>query len=109
MPETAPPRSRIWSRPPVLKTPGRLGLAQRRSLSTETAGLVTALGFAAAFGCSLGAAATCVPAVAGAVGAASFFGSSSSLATAACETLAGLGTGYSVASLARWPYVYVLP
>src|SRR6476661_8491091 len=100
MPETAPPRSRIWLRPPVLKTLGRFGLAHRRSLSTETAGLVAALGLAAAFGCTLGAAATCVPAEAGAVGAASFLGSLSSLATAACDTLAGLGTGYSVASLA---------
>src|SRR3954467_9331698 len=109
MPETAPPRSRIWSRPPDLKTPGRLGLAHRRSLSTETAGLASSLGLAAGFGCSLGAGATCVPAVAGAVGAASFFGSLSSLATAARETLVGFGTGYSVASLARWPYVYVLP
>src|SRR4051812_50173951 len=101
MPETAPPRSRIWLRPPDLKTPGRLGFAQRRSLSTETAGLVTALGFAAAFGCSLGAAATCVPAVAGALGAAPFFGSLSSLAAAAGGAVGGLGARDPGGSLAR--------
>src|SRR3954451_18889360 len=108
MPETAPPRSRIWSRPPCLKTWGRFGLAHSRSLERLTVGLTSSLAGAEGFGCCLGAEATWRPAGAGCCGAASFLGSLSSLATVACETLAGLGTGYSLASLARCPYVYVL-
>src|SRR3954451_3969353 len=106
--------SRIWSRPPALKAEARLGLAKRRSLATF--GASTAFGWACAAGLtSLGRAtgfacvATCLPALAGAVGAGSFFGSPSSRLTALAETFSGFGTGYSVASLARWPYVYVLP
>src|SRR4051794_280113 len=110
MPETAPPRSRICLRPPALKTSGRLGLAHSRSLGTSTlASCLGAAGAAVALGCSLGTATTWRPAVAGALGAASFLGSLSSLATCADETLAGRGTGYSLATLARCPYVYVLP
>src|SRR4051794_16626972 len=106
--------SRIWSRPPALKARVRLGLANRRSLATF--GASTAFGLACAAGLTsvgrataLACAATCLPALAGAVGFGSFLGSPSSRLTALAETFSGLGTGYSVASLARWPYVYVLP
>src|SRR5436190_20604234 len=98
MPETDPPRSRIWSRPPFLKTWGRFGFAHSRSLERLTDGLATSLAGAEAFGCSLGAEATWRPADAACVGAASFFGSLSSLATEARETLTGFGVGYSLAS-----------
>src|SRR6478609_4538029 len=99
---------RIWSRPPALKASVRLGLANRRSLATF--GASTAFGLAgvdslAGAVTAFGAAATWRPALAGAVGFGSFLGRPSSRLTAFAETFSGFGTGYSVASLARCPYV----
>src|SRR5689334_20522392 len=102
---------RIWSRPPDLNAAVRLGFANRRSL--ETFGAAGAAGFAwAATRSFLRVIVTVLsldcswrPALAAASGFGSFLGSPSSRLTALAETFPGRGTGYSVASLARCPYV----
>src|SRR3954447_2128504 len=103
------PASSSWSRPPCLRTAGRAGLANRRSLRTRgrLSGAFLVILFFEADGDA--AVLTCVPAEAACVGFGSALGSWSSLATAALVTVRSFGTGWRSAIDFRCPYVYVLP
>ncbi len=84
--------------PPDRSAFSRVGLANRRSLLTES--VTTAVASVAAFVVFLTALATLLPALAACLGAASA-GSASSLATDALLCLAFLGTGTFVATFFR--------